>query len=226
VKEDDYTGRRSKKTMDSSFEVVEKDHNELIKRDHNVEIANTESIKIGNSAHWTFGHPKNPDNRINDNGKTDYAGGGLDKYSLHLDVLNNTIQTSGNNFVLGVGVTPDIERRIDNSPTTSQSMYIDVAKDFSVFVGEDYKSLTQGNRSETVEKDYKITANTALFMECIDGAIQLKAPGVALDTPSVGVLGSMNIKGGLTVGTGATGSFTDINGRNITVTKGIVTDIS
>lgn len=226
VAEDDYKGRRSKKTMDSSFEVVGKDHNELIKRDHNVEIANTESVKIGNSAHWTIGHPKNPKNRVNDNGSTDYAGGGLDKYSLHLDVRNNTIQTSGNNLVIGVGVIPDNERRIDKSPTDSQSMYIDVAKDYHVYVGENYKSLTEGNRSETVQKDYKITANTALFMECTDGAVQIKAPGIALDTPSVGVLGSMNIKGALTVGTGATGTITGINGKTMTVVNGIVTDIT
>jgi len=225
VSEPDYKGRRSKKTMDSSFEVVGKDHNELIKRDHNVEIGNIETTKIGNSAHWTVGHQETPKNRINDNGKTDYAGGGLDKYNLYLDVLNNTIQTSGNNFVLSVGVTPENERRIDKSPSKSQSMYIDVAKDYHVYVGENYKSLTEGNRSETVQKDYKITSNTSLFMECLDGAIQLKAVGVALDTPSVGILGSVNIKGGLTVGTGVTGTFTDINGKNITVTKGIVTDI-
>jgi len=230
VKEDDYTGRRSKKTMDSSFEVVEKDHNELIKRDHNVEIANTESIKIGNSAHWTFGHPKNPDNRINDNGKTDYAGGGLDKYSLHLDVFNNTIQTSGNNFVLGVGVTPDAERRIDKSPTQSQSMYIDVAKDFNLLVKQDYRSVTEGNRSETVQKDYKITANTSMFIECLDGGIELEAPMITLkgkgdDLGSVTILGNLFVQGAKGTKQGATSHFTDMNGRNVYVTNGIITDI-
>jgi|TARA_B110000858_G_scaffold55185_1_gene64145 hypothetical protein len=223
VSEPDYKGRRSKKTMDTSFDVVGKDYNQLIMRDHNVEIANTESVKIGNTVHWTIGHKQNPENRINDNGKTDYPGGGLDKYSLHLDVLNNTIQTSGNNYVLGVGVTPESERRIDKSKTQSQSLYIDVTKDYSVFVGEDYRSITQGNRSETIEADYKLTSNTSLHMECLDGSIQMKGIGIALDTPSVGVLGSMNIKGALTVGTGVSGSITGIDGTTITFTAGIIT---
>jgi hypothetical protein len=60
-------------------------------------------------------------------------------------------------------------------------------------------------------------------MECLDGSIQMKGIGIALDTPSVGVLGSMNIKGALTVGTGVSGSITGIDGTTITFTAGIIT---
>ena len=77
IDENKYDGRRNRKTMDSFFDTVVKDRNELTLRDHNTEVANTETMKIGNTQFITIGHKTIPDNRINDNGETDYASGGL-----------------------------------------------------------------------------------------------------------------------------------------------------
>jgi hypothetical protein len=109
-------------------------------------------------------------------------------------------------------------------------MYIDVAKDFNLLVKQDYRSVTEGNRSETVQKDYKITANTAMFIECSSGGIELEAPMITLkglgdDLGSVTILGNLFVQGAQGTKQGATGNFTDMNGRNVYVTNGIITDI-
>lgn len=268
VVEDDYKGRRSKKTMDSSFDVVGKDYNQLIKRDHNIEIANTETMKVGNTVHWTVGWQYSSAKqdvlpfRVNDNGKTPYESGGIDKYNLFFDIANNCIKTvsnnsvtsigyspkyerkltkkdrqswyldvggnsihnSGNNLVIGVGVTKDTERNLAISDNNTQSMFIDVAKDYNVYVNEDYKSITLGNRSETIEGELKFTANNAVFVECKNGGTIIKSAGTTtLQSPTTFVSGNMNIAKSLTVGNGATGTLTGIDGKTISFNDGIIT---
>ncbi len=49
--------------------------------------------------------------------------------------------------------------------------------------------------------------------------------GITLDTPSVSILGSLTVEKGGSMLVAATGSFTAMNGRTITVTNGIITDI-
>jgi len=136
VVENDYKGRRSRKTMDSFFDAINKDHNELIKRDHNVEVGNTETVKIGNNCHWTVGWQQPPANRKNDNGKTPYVSGGLDKYNLYFDVANNSVYTTVNNYVSGVGYQPKNERRLVSKD--KYNYYIDVANNTTQTTGNNF----------------------------------------------------------------------------------------
>lgn len=169
VAEDEYDGRRNRKTMDSFFDTVIKDRNELTKRDHNTEVANTETMRIGNVQLVTVGHSKVTGNRINDNNETDYSGGGLGQFNSYFDVANNTTQTSGNNFSLQVGFTPDSESRLtdadkfnaffniaNNSITTignndivtiGNNQIVDIGNDCTVTVGRNCTIIVKGNAS-------------------------------------------------------------------------------
>ena len=178
VVENDYKGRRSRKTMDSFFESINKDHNELIKRDHNVEIGNTETVKIGNTYHWTIGWQQPPENRINDNGQTPYSGGGIDKYNLYLDVANNTIQTSGNNVVLSVGIPPNSERRLTSRDIDNH--YIDVANNQTITIGSNQTVIVGDNCNITVGKNCNIHSTGAMRISS-DTSITIEAPRVDIN---------------------------------------------
>lgn len=123
VQEPSWKGRRVRRTMDSSFDIVRKDKNELVERDHNVSIANTETVKIGNSLHWTIGWKQPPENRKNDNNKSDYSKGGLGKNNFYIDIANTAVFTTGNNYLISVGYDPKDERRVTDDQT---SFYMDV----------------------------------------------------------------------------------------------------
>jgi hypothetical protein len=136
VAEPDWKGRRSRKTMDSFFETVIKDKNELLQRDHNVSIANTQTVKIGNTYHWTVGYQDPPPNRVNDDGSTKYDGGAIDQYNLYLDVANNVTLTAGNNRVVQVGYEIEKERRLKD--TNSKDMFVDVKNNYSTTANNNY----------------------------------------------------------------------------------------
>ena len=298
VKEDDYTGRRSKKTMDSSFEVVGKDHNELIKRDHNVEIANTETVKIGNTMHWTVGWQQPPKNRINDDGKTPYSGGGIDKYNHYFDIANNNIQTVGNNQLISIGYDPEDERRLDvkeeynrfldvanNTIQTSKNnmilsvgydkdserkltkddqstYYRDVRNNTHIRTNNNYLlnvGLTREQERKLTDDDYgnylvkvagnaehisgfdttilaagkfiaqgsetNIVAQGPMVIESGAGMWIKAGSGITIEN-SVTLIGQKNLTAYLTAKNGASGSWTTSDGKKVTVTAGIITDIS
>lgn len=224
VTENDYTGRRSKKTIDSSFEVVGKDHNELIKRDHNVEIANTESVKIGNTCHWTIGWGQPPENRKNDNGKTKYNSGGIDKYSLYLDVANNTVQTSTNNMVISVGATPSTEHRLTDKDVGNQ--YIQVGNNQTFNVGNNQFFNVGGNQTFVVGDNFRLTvgsdSNITIEGECnvtVGSGVKLKG--------DITVFGQVTVDGKLGQPNGSnSGTFTSADGKLITVIDGVIQNIS
>lgn len=151
VSEPSWEGRRSRKTMDSYFDTVIKDRNELTQRDHNVQVANTETGKIGNTQHWTIGWQQPPQNRVNDNGKTNYNGGGIGTYNAYYDVANNTIQTTGNNAILQVGYDPKVERRFEIDYFDEKNYYFDVANNTIGTSANNYQ-LSVGYVKETERK--------------------------------------------------------------------------
>ena len=141
--EKEFIGRRTQKTVDSYFQIVGKDHNELLQRDHNVEIANTETIRIGNTHHLTVGHATPPSNRINDNGETEYNSGGLAPQSVYLDTANQYQQTTGNNYALAVGWLEDQHRFTDEDQF---NYYVDIANNTTINTGNNHTE-TIGNNS-------------------------------------------------------------------------------
>ena len=161
VAEPDWKGRRARKTMDSFFETVVKDKNELLQRDHNVSIANTQTVKIGNTYHWTVGYQDPPPNRINDDGSTEYDGGAIDKYNLYLDVANNVTLTAGNNRVVQVGYEIEKERRLEKDVDTWN--YFRDVYNTSILVSENNHLLSVGYNKDTERKidrsNFPITKN-------------------------------------------------------------------
>ena len=161
VAEPDWKGRRSRKTMDSFFETVIKDKNELLQRDHNVSIANTQTVKIGNTYHWTVGYQDPPPNRINDNGSTKYDGGAIDQYNLYLDVANNVTLTAGNNRVVQVGYEIEKERRLEKDVDTWN--YFRDVYNTSILVSENNHLLSVGYNKDTERKidraNFPVTKN-------------------------------------------------------------------
>lgn len=146
-----WDGRRNRKTMDSFFDTVIKDRNELTQRDHNVQVANTETGKIGNTQHWTVGWQLPPENRVNDNGITPYSVGGIDKYNAFYDVANNTVQTTGNNFVFQIGYDPKNERRLEFEYFDEKNYYFDIANNTIGTSANNYQ-LSVGYVKETERK--------------------------------------------------------------------------
>lgn len=156
VDENEYDGRRNRKTMDSFFDTVVKDRNELTLRDHNTEVANTETMKIGNTQFITIGHKTIPDNRINDNGETNYASGGLGELNAFFDVANNTTHTTGNNFSIQVGFTPDAEYRFKEEDVFNAFMdiannnFINVGNNETVSIGNNQVIAIANNQTVTI----------------------------------------------------------------------------
>lgn len=217
VAEDDYTGRRSRKTMDSFFDVVMKDKNELTLRDHNVEIANTQTIKIGKSQHITVGIPAVTGNRINDNEQSTYENGGLDKFNVYFDVANNTTQTTGNNFSIQVGYGADSEQRfskedkfnaffrvannafveignnqiitIANNQTVScgNNCTVSVGNNSSVSIAENCTVTVGKNCTITVSGDASISVSGTLDMSS-SGAMNISSgTSITMNAPSIDI---------------------------------------
>lgn len=71
---------------------------------------------------------------------------------------------------------------------------------------------------------WMVHASGAFFKFTNDGNVSLN--GLALSiTAETGITGSLDVTGNVTVGTGASGSFTTIEGITVTVQDGIVTNI-
>lgn len=223
VQENDYIGRRNRKTMDTFFDTIGKDYNLLVKRDHNVEIANTVTTKIGNTKHITVGWKQPPQNRVNDDGKTPYSGGGIDKYSLYLDVANNTIQTSTNNMVISVGATPSTEHRLTDKDVGNQ--YIQVGNNQMFNVGNNQFFNVGGNQTFVVGDNFRLTvgsdSNITIEGECnvtVGSGVKLKG--------DVTVFGQVTVDGKLGQPNGTnSGTFTSADGKLITVIDGVIQNI-
>jgi hypothetical protein len=218
VTEDDYLGRRSKKTMDSSFEVVVKDKNQLLLRDHNVEVANTSTQKIGNTAHWTIGWDQTPDNRKNNNGRDNYQTGAIDSNNLYLDVSNNTIQTTGNNYVLSVGVDPANEYRLTPAPIEDKNNFI-------LTVANNQKTIVGGAQITTIQQQHYMSVKEDSNI-VVEGFQKIEAKGGLVINAGIYVDGGIKVDGNLGTTKGASGSFTSADGKVVTVIAGIVTAIT
>jgi len=212
--EDNYKGRRVRKTMDTSFDVVGKDFNQLIKRDHNVEIANTETTKIGGSVHTTIGWAQPPEEN-RDNQKD------LGKGNLFLDVANTQKNTVGNNYVLSVGLSPKQEGKLKQEG----SYFLSVNNNKTTLVGNNIITeakgsiitATQDSHSFTVEKESNTRVKGAANVT-VDAGTKLKS--------SVTVYGSVYVTGSLGTKQGASGAFSTPSGQIVTVMNGIITSIS
>lgn len=222
VQENDYKGRRNRKTMDSLFDVVLKDRNELTRRDHNVEVANTVTTKVGNTVHWTIGWSQPPGNRKNDNGSTDYFSGGLDNKNLFIDVANNYVTTAANNIVVSIGATPKQEHRLTKKDTANY--YIQVGNNQSVNIGNNHFTQTGGNYITNVGDNHKLNVVSDSNIE-VSGEQNIKvANGLKIES-NVTVFGGMMVNGSLGTSQGASGTFTSADGKMVVVVNGIITKI-
>jgi hypothetical protein len=160
VVEVNWKGRRSQKTVDSSFEVVSKDKNEHYLRDHNVEIANTEMVKIGKSLFWTVGHATPPANRVNNNLQTGYGAGNISEFNAYIDVANNTTMTSGNNHQIQVGYVPAVERRFNDNDIFNY--LVDVANNSVMTTANNSQRWVGfGNKTRTILGDFEDRTDVA-----------------------------------------------------------------
>ena len=234
VIEENYTGRRSRKTVDSLFETIVKDRNDLIGRDHNVEVANTETVKIGNNYHWTVGHQSPTGNRINDNGKTGYLGGGIGNWNSFFDVANNSIYTTANNNIIQVGYRPEAERRL--TATDINNQYTDLANNSITTVANSSFTVVSNNHVVNIGNNSVTTVGKSAVV-IIDENCHVRIKGIAkiitdsnLIIDSAGGItverGNVEVKDVLRCTSFPSGTFTDVNGTVITVSDGLITNIS
>jgi len=222
LQENEYKGRRNRKTMDTFFDVVGKDHNQMIKRDHNVEVANTETGKIGSTYHWTVGYQKTTKNRVNDNLKTPYDGGGIGTGNYFLDVKNIRQETVANNYVLSVGIDPDNERRL--SSDQKDSMFLDVLNDKVTVIGNNDFTEVKGNVSTVIGENFKLEIEQDGNI-IVSGEANLTVEGGIKVKGGTTFYGSVHVEGSLTAKNGASGSFSTPSGTIVTVSSGIITSI-
>lgn len=204
--EDEYDGRRSRKTMDSFFDVVVKDKNELTLRDHNVETANTETVKIGNSAHWTVGYKSIPANRNN-------AGGDLGELNHFFDVANNYVQTSGNNHLISVGYDTQKkpEGEFNQLIHIANNQITAIANNQTVTIGHNQTVDIGDNCTVTVGKNCTIIVKGDASIS-VDGSTDVYSKGsMKLETAN-----NMTIKAGGTLNMTSTGAMT-IDGSTVSI---------
>lgn len=210
----DYIGRRVRKTKDTFFDIVDKDHNQLIKRDHNVEIANTETIKIGGSTHTTIGWPQ-PPSKNRDNNKD------LGKGNYFLDIANTSKTTVANNYVLSVGLTP-----LQESTLKSEGSYfLTVNNNKNVLVGNNSVTEVRGNMITAVQDNFNADIAKETVIK-IGGATNIHASKGIKIVGGTTVYGSVYVDGALGTNTGASGAFSTPSGKVVTVMNGIVTSIA
>lgn len=146
------------------------------------------------------------------------------------DVVTHVV---GNNYLVvegecDIGVKGDanltIEKNADvkvqgeASVVVNKNASVFVEKNLAVFGGESVAIASHGNVSVSSQAETSVYGKTVQVRSA--GGINLAANG------GVGVTeGGLNVVGSVTVGTGATGTFSTPSGRTITVSKGIVTGI-
>ena len=147
-----------------------------------------------------------------------------DTYNYYVDVKNSTSMSTLNNFYLNVGNLPK-----DDIPRTDKvrSLFISTSNDRVDRVGKDYVIDIRGNANfQTIGNTLWDFHGLATFNA--RNEFVLNSPvGITLNAPSVVVLGPLYAQKGVgqPIKLAASGTFTAMNGRVITVTNGIITDI-
>ena len=147
-----------------------------------------------------------------------------DVYNHYVDVRNTTEHTTQNNFYINVGNKPKDGRARDKSK--ERSLFIDVSNEYSTFVGKDMGLEVRGNyTSKIVGNSYQDLHGLAII-NAHNELILNSAVGITLQAPSTTIVGPLFVKDGMGTETAATGTFTALNGVTVSVTNGIITDIT
>jgi len=147
-----------------------------------------------------------------------------DVFNYYVDVKNSTSFSTYNNFYINAGNLPK-----DDIPRTDKgrSLFISSYADRVDRVGNDYAIDIRGNANfQTIGNTLWDFHGLATFNA--RNEFVLNSPvGITLNAPSVVVLGPLYAQKGVgqPVEVAASGTFTGYNGRIITVTNGIITDI-
>lgn len=196
--EDEFDGRRSRKTMDSFFDVVVKDKNELTLRDHNAETANTETVKVGNNTHYSVGYIGDQANRGN-------AKGELGSKNYFIDVANNFVQTAGNNHVVSVG------HATSKVPSGQFNQQVYIANNQTIEIGHNQVVNIGDNCTITVGKNCTIIVKGDASIS-VDGTTSVNSKGnMSLHTDA-----NMDITAGGTLNMTSGGAMT-IDGSSIDI---------
>ena len=162
IAEAKWTGRRVQRTTDTSFEIVQKDKNELYMRDHNIEVANTETNRIGGSLWISADYPKHEKNRILKDG-TPYKSGGIDKGYIFQDSKKSSIHTSDENYLISVNKGgPAGEYRFGTSEKGNFRM--ECANNSNEVIGNNHIVQIANNQSITIANNQTVSvgANCAV----------------------------------------------------------------
>ena len=147
-----------------------------------------------------------------------------DNWTYNLDVKGTTRQTTGDCLYLAVGKKPKDERK--RTKEDEGSYFIDVNKKMATFVGNDYALKTQGNYGLDVVGNTLMHFNRLAVLDAENELVMNSKMGITLNAPSTTVLGPLYTSDGLGTEKAVSGSFTCLNGTTVTVTNGIVTDIT
>jgi hypothetical protein len=173
------------------------------------------TIDVKNSALLNIGYEPNGDNAR----KFD----GSETNDFYVDVRNNYATTAQNNYYLNVGLNPNTQR--DMQDKHERSLFIDVANEYSLVVGSNRKERSNSNYTHSIIGNALFDFHALATFNGRHEIVMNSPTGITLDTPSVSILGSLTVEKGGSMLVAATGSFTAMNGRTITVTNGIITDI-
>ena len=96
----------------------------------------------------------------------------------------------------------------------------------ATFVGNDYALKTQGNYGLDVVGNTLMHFNRLAVLDAENELVMNSKMGITLNAPSTTVIGPLYTSDGLGTEKAVSGSFTCLNGTTVTVTNGIVTDIT
>lgn len=177
-----------------------------------LDIKNNYQSTILNNHVLSVGYAPKDERRLDDKDIKNY----------YRDVKQNTIITTFNNYVLGVGIEKEQERELEN--TSFGSYWLDVSGNHTTNVGLDIIVKARQKELHEITDRFQVTAASMV----LDAAANLElksGSGVTIDAPAgVLVKGVLTATGGLSGG--ASGSFAASDGKTITVTNGVITQIS
>lgn len=145
--------------------------------------------------------------------------------NYYRDVKQNTIITTFNNYVLGVGLQKEQERKLDN--TDFGSYWLDVSGYHTTNVGLDMMVKARQKEIHEVTDVFQVTSASMRLEAASMMRLQAKT-GIIIDCPGGVTItrGNLYVEDAMgSMGTAASGSFTGLDGKIVTVTNGIVTGI-
>lgn len=145
-----------------------------------------------------------------------------DQSTYYRDVRNNTHIRTNNNYNLNVGLSIENENKLTDDDFGNY--YVKVAGNAKHVSGFDTTMLAKGTFfAQGFETNLR--SQTGMVIESGGGLWINAGNGITIGN-SVTLIGKTNLTAYLTAKNGASGSWTTADGKKITVTAGIITDIS